>query len=1236
MADERVLIEIEAEDNASSKIDKVSSSVQNLGTSTNNLGGGTGVSEFVQSWESGLYEFRRKMRNYNTTMSGFNNFTKNLLREAGAAVWDFTSESIDAYADFSEQHAKVLGIMANQGDYKITYSDNLDEVSAKQQKFLEDAEKLKSQSIQLGTYGIDSQGSLMKIEDVSGIQEELFKSGVSANDILKTDIVQQIMKFSVGNDLSTTESVEFAVALGNQFGIKPQDWGDMLDKVTHTADVSVIDVQDVVQSMKYAGGITAGLDRPLEEILAEIAILGNFGLKGSQGGTGIQALLTRLLTQDTTVITDAQKEVAPEKALKAFYDFSKFAKSDGSGLTYDQIAGAKSYDELGSLSGNLRPMTEIIDQMDEVMSELNDEEQAWFAKKFFGLYQMKAAYGLLNGEETDLQSVIDEITMQSGGTNDNKYSQLLESSYGKREAFENLIQGTKVDLGERLSPFTNKIYEELTKFFADPNNYEIDFDGLREALDESCDLIEEKYGTAIANAVENLGDLAIDLSEVMTELGPDIIEGVANMLGSAFEGNIVGLVTDWGTMIDNMHASADELPEDLQGLANGITNVIDWFGKLVTLNVATEIAELVSSVLQILTIAGGAVINVAGAVVVNGGAGTGGVGGAGGKGATAAGTGGAGVAGAKSVVAGAKSVLSSESVVGSADDVAKALETSVDDIVATFGEQASYTIDDIAKGLGASTDDVINAYASSIDDVIAAGAGSVDDVVTGSSKLLSGVGKALGIAGTLVQVGFGAYDAYNDFSAGNNKEGVGDITGTAGSVGGGIAGAKVGGAIGTAIFPGIGTGIGIVGGAIAGSVGGDKLTREVGESGYDMFHYGTTGIGIYDNWKRQSNQDEYKVSQIEKMSEPLNNLAQALADKNLGSGLFGMSKDEWLLALSSPYGDNGLFAEYDKMSGNDRLTVEALLNQYGGVGGNIIDSKSFTDMYWSGAWKDQQSRDKYSADILQELNNIGAQMITVTKDNEYKDYYDPSKDFGGYGYQIWTGTDEQLRSFYANQGPSISSGKNEKGSFDNPYNLNELSDAVKSGIIQGLSEKESKENKSDTPKLPDGWAAWSPESLQNYMANQMKANTPQLGLNSMDLLGGINSQLQSSLSNMSAGSMIVQSSATTLNGELSIPSDIWSDAESKVKQNNPGWAAFSTEGMNKMIQNEIDNQIQIDDSVTLTPSFNVAAPNVSVNVHVDQAGNASTTKSILNPGLPSMLNSYYSRTSSQYASQNKK
>ena len=63
------------------------------------------------------------------------------------------------------------------------------------------------------------------------------------------------------------------------------------------------------------------------------------------------------------------------------------------------------------------------------------------------------------------------------------------------------------------------------------------------------------------------------------------------------------------------------------------------------------------------------------------------------------------------------------------------------------------------------------------------------------------------------------------------------------------------------------------------------------------------------------------------------------------------------------------------------------MNQYGGINGDVRDSKTFTDIYWSGAWKDDALLDKRSADILQSLDDIGAQMITVTKDNKFKDIY---------------------------------------------------------------------------------------------------------------------------------------------------------------------------------------------------------------------------------------------------------
>ena len=174
------------------------------------------------------------------------------------------------------------------------------------------------------------------------------------------------------------------------------------------------------------------------------------------------------------------------------------------------------------------------------MSDMTDEEQAWFAKKLFGLYQMKAAYGLLNGDETDLNDVIKEIEEQSGGTNQRKLDQLLGSQYGQLTSLGNLWSGIKVDFGDRLSPFVQAIRDELFSFLSNDGNYTINFDNLRGALDESAKLIEEKYGSAIADAVRNIGGITIDLTQIGVEIGPEFADGLVKMLNSLLNGEILG------------------------------------------------------------------------------------------------------------------------------------------------------------------------------------------------------------------------------------------------------------------------------------------------------------------------------------------------------------------------------------------------------------------------------------------------------------------------------------------------------------------------------------------------------------------------------------------------------------------------------------------------------------------------------------------------------------------------
>ena len=1122
MADEeKIILSIEAEDNATSKLKNITKTLKDVEKESENSTNGmasrfknmaNSMKDVAPKIEDGIRRINNVTRHYNVSMSGLNRSIIRNVKEMGSAMYDFTSGAIDNFTQLSEQHAKTLGAMA--ADY--------DKTAESQARFFEDAQKLKEQALQIGMYGVNGNGSLMDATGVSEVQTELIKAGVPASTIAdpNSNVTRDILEFAQGNDIDTSSAVEFAVTLGSQFGVKQEDWGSMLDKVSHTADMSVIDVKDIVQSMKYAGGITSGLDRSLEETLGMISIMGNFGLKGTQSGSGIQALLTRLLTGDTTVITDAQAKVAPPKALEKFYEFEKKAKPNG----------------------KLLPMSDVIDELDKTMSDMNDEEQAWFAKKLFGLYQMKSAYALMNGDETDLNEVIKEISEQSEGTNENKLNLLLDSQYGQLTSLTNLWEGMKTDIGDKLSPFVDSIRDELFNYLKNNGNYNINFDNLRSTLEESATLIEDQYGTAIANAVRNLGNIAIDFTSVSVEIAPALGEGIMEMLSSLFRGDFFGsdgVFANWSNMIDEMEVSVGNLPEDLQDLGQAVVSTIDWFGKLTTLNIASEIAELVSSVLQILTIAGGAFIKVAGAVVVQGNS----VSGGGGKGGTGggAGTGGASTAGSAGA-RGARGALNGSTTIGSADDVARTLGTTADDVVATFGKQASYSIDDIARGFGTTADDVISGYGSAI-----------DDVVQNSGKIFKGFskfGKSLGIIGTLWQLWSSGSEAYGDYKSG-------DYRGTAEAIGGGggsLGGGALGGTIGTAIAPGVGTVIG----AIIGSVGGDWLGRKGGGMAYDSITYEDIPIKYTD-----MSDEQIKTWQSTQLAQ-----------------------ENYRTALTT------------------------------------------------------------STDAQELLNKKLESYMMLVKDGDPG--YNKSLDKTGNGYNVWTGTKDGLTEYLNRLGYSNNTGdplqfSNKGTSISNPYMLNDLTSSIKNAIIDGMNQSNSSKSNggksadkdnvvinSNNTNLTGDVKLPTSKTSRDYLANtNPSTSSKNVTLNAGSItFGGELSIPEITLpkvSNTTADNVTLNAQSTNLTGNVSIP-----NIDALVREINGGFQPLSQKGKEDLIQNTINNQIQIDDTVNMQPKFDVAAPNVNVNVRVDKEDRVIKQVSVLNPQQNVILNNWFSRTSAQY------
>ena len=560
LANRRIEVDIIANDRASSVFYNIRNASSGMSSTLMTALGGTA---------GAISGFDNALRSYNSSMYRFNRVVTRAVIASGEAVYNFTKDAINNFTELERQHAKTMGAMAT----------SYDKTAEAQARFLSDSEKLKQQAKILGTYGPNGNGALNTVNEVSYAQTALVKSGMTANDILGSDALESVLKFAGGNDLDVDTATTFAVNMATVFDKPVEKWGEMLDMITKAADISVIDVEDIMNSLTYTGGIASGLDRDLEEVLGIISIMGQAGLRGRVAGTGLQSFFTRILSAGE--LSDIEVGNAPTKHAANLYDQFVLSATNG--------------------EGTFKAMDEVAEALNVAMEDMNDQEQAWFAKKLFGLYQMKAAYaltGAVDGDTNLITDFIDQIANESKGTNDIKYELMQSSQYGKLTSLGNVWEGIKTDLGDKLSPVVSAVADELLAFLKDPQNYEINWDTLRDAISESGDEIGKQYGIEIGNAIANIGNWGIDAALIGGTLVPQV-GGIISGIGKLLNGDISGALDDFKSGIDDTNNEIENLPPELQDTAEAARNVIAAFTILSGINLATNIAQIFTSALNL-------------------------------------------------------------------------------------------------------------------------------------------------------------------------------------------------------------------------------------------------------------------------------------------------------------------------------------------------------------------------------------------------------------------------------------------------------------------------------------------------------------------------------------------------------------------------------------------------------------------------------------------------------------
>lgn len=121
---------------------------------------------------------------------------------------------------------------------------------------------------------------------------ELSKAGLSAEQAMKA--IPGVMDLAAAGGLGVAQAAEIASNALNSFHLPADKAKDVANLFAAAANASSIEVTDMAQSMAQAGAVAASYGQSIETAATAVAILGNNGIKGSDAGTSLKTMLSRL------------------------------------------------------------------------------------------------------------------------------------------------------------------------------------------------------------------------------------------------------------------------------------------------------------------------------------------------------------------------------------------------------------------------------------------------------------------------------------------------------------------------------------------------------------------------------------------------------------------------------------------------------------------------------------------------------------------------------------------------------------------------------------------------------------------------------------------------------------------------------------------------------------------------------------------------------------------------------
>ena len=208
-----------------------------------------------------------------------------------------------------------------------------------------------------------------------------------------------------------------------QFSLEASDATRIADAFTSAANNSFNTVETLAESMGYAGKPAKDLGLSVEETLAILGTLGNFGIDASAAGTALRRI-----------------------GLIAASENEKF----------QELFGFSTVDA----EGNVRPLIDIMDDLSMSVSDMGTAEQATKMKDLFGLLGVTGASSIAGDVKGTRQ--LFEIIKQGGGIADKTAKKMDDGIGGSLRRASSAAEGLQLAIGGALEQSAKDGIEYIT------------------------------------------------------------------------------------------------------------------------------------------------------------------------------------------------------------------------------------------------------------------------------------------------------------------------------------------------------------------------------------------------------------------------------------------------------------------------------------------------------------------------------------------------------------------------------------------------------------------------------------------------------------------------------------------------------------------------------------------------------------------------------------------------------